>query len=182
MCKSVRARLTSARYRHSLGVARTAEKLARRYDVPRVKARIAGVLHDLARPWTPDELLAYAHEHGLAPSKTEQMAPLLLHARVGVDLARREFGVTDADTLAAIATHTVAIPGMSDFQKIVFMADTFEPNRRFEARAALEAAALRSLDEGMLACVKASIDYLLRREVPIAPETVEVYNQLVKGQ
>ena len=110
----------------------------------------------------------------------EQVAPVLLHAKIGADLARREFGVTDADTLAAIQTHTVAVPGMSDLQKILFLADTFEPTRRFDGRTLLEAAALRSLDGGMLACLKASMEYLLARGVPIAPSTVEVYNTLVQ--
>ena len=138
------------------------------------------MLHDLARHWEPAALLAYAREHHLLIGENERAAPVLLHAKIGADIARREFDVTDADTLAAIETHTVAVPGMSDLQKILFLADTFEPSRRFEGRAALEAAAMRSLDEGMLACLKASIDYLLARDVPIAPSTVEVYNTLVQ--
>jgi hypothetical protein len=39
---------------------------------------------------------------------------------------------------------------------------------------------LRSVDEGMLGCVRASMEYLLVRGVPIAPQTVEVYNTLVQ--
>lgn len=180
MCRIVRARLPAARYRHVLGVARTAERLARPYGTPRDAARAAALLHDIARHWPPDALLAYAREHGLAVDESERSAPVLLHAKVGADIARREFGVTDADVLAAIATHTIPVPGMSQLQKIIFLADTCEPSRTFAARAALEAAALRSLDEGMLACVKASIEYLLAREVPIAPQTLEVYNALVR--
>lgn len=157
-----------------------AEKLARRYGMTREGARQAALLHDIARQWPPDALLAYAREHELPVNESERTAPILLHAKVGADIARREFGVTDEDVLAAIATHTVAVPGMSDLQKIIFMADTFEPTRSFPARPALEAAALRSLDEGMLACVKASIEHLLAREVPIAPQTLEVYNDLVR--
>lgn len=179
MCREIRARVPAPRYRHVLGVARAAEKLARRYDVSRTKARIAGMLHDLARHWQPNDMIQYAHEHGMAVSAQENAAPVLLHARIGADIARREYGVTDPDTLAAIETHTVAVPGMSQLQQILFLADTFEPSRRFEGRAALEAAAMRSLDEGMLACLRASMEYLLARGVPIALPTVEVYNTLV---
>lgn len=175
----MRERLAPARYRHVLGVARTAEKLARRYGASRAAARTAGVLHDAAREWPPDALLAYAGEHGLPVTEVERAAPVLLHAKVGADIARREFGVTDPDVLAAIETHTVAVPDMSDLQRIMFIADTVEPSRTFASRGALEAAALRSLDEGMLGCVKASLEYLLAREVPIAPHTLEVYNALV---
>lgn len=180
MCRAVRARVPVQRYRHVLGVARVAERLARRYGASRANARVAGVLHDCARHWEPEALVAYAHEHHLPVSEQERAAPVLLHAKIGANIARREFGVTDADTLAAIETHTVAVPGMSALQKILFVADTVEPSRRFEARASLEAIALRSLDDGILACLKASIDYLLARDVPIAPSTVEVYNALVQ--
>ncbi|HEV2909420.1 MAG TPA: bis(5'-nucleosyl)-tetraphosphatase (symmetrical) YqeK [Candidatus Eremiobacteraceae bacterium] len=181
LVRAVRARLAHARYRHVLGVARMAEKLARRYGISRDSARMAAILHDIARQWTPDALVAYAAEHRIAANESERAAPILLHAKVAADIARREFGVADEDVLAAIETHTVAVPGMSDLQKVIFLADTFEPSRTFPARAALEAAALRSLDEGMLACVKASLEYLMSRDVPIAPQTLEVYNTLVRG-
>jgi len=180
LCATVRARLPRERFKHVLGVARTGEKLARRYGLSTEAARTAGLLHDLARQWTAQELLGYARDHGIAVDEIEAAAPVLLHAKAGADIARREFGVTDVDVLAAIATHTVAVPGMSPLQKVVFLADTFEPSRTFAGRAALEAAALRSLDEGMLACVKASMEYLLARGVPIAPQTLEVYNELVR--
>ncbi|MBV8172558.1 MAG: bis(5'-nucleosyl)-tetraphosphatase (symmetrical) YqeK [Candidatus Eremiobacteraeota bacterium] len=176
----MRAQLAPARYRHVLGVARMAERLARRYGVSREAMRVAGVLHDIAREWPPERLLAYAREHDLAISELEQASPILLHAKVGAHIAAVEFGVTDHDTLAGIATHTVAQPGMSAAQKIMFVADTVEPSRTYERRGQLEALALRSLDEGLLGCVSASIEYLLSRGVPIAPQTLEVYNTLVR--
>ncbi len=157
-----------------------AERLARRYGLSTFKARVAGVLHDVARQWPPDELLAYARRHGLPVSEAERAAPTLLHARVGADLARREFGVTDGEVAAAIETHTVARPGMSGLQKVLYLADTVEPGRPFERRAQLEAAALRSLDEGMLQCIEASIEYLKERNVLVAPETMEAYTELVR--
>jgi predicted HD superfamily hydrolase involved in NAD metabolism len=175
----MRGRLSKPRYRHALCVARTGEKLARKHGGSRAAARIAGVLHDVAREWSPKKLLEYAREHGLPVSDLELASPLLLHARVGADVAQREFGVTDPDVLAAIATHTVAEPRMSELQKIMFVADTVEPTRTYVGREALEAAALRALDEGLLGCVKASMEYLLARGVPVAPQTLEVYNALV---
>jgi predicted HD superfamily hydrolase involved in NAD metabolism len=163
-----------------LGVARTAEKLARRHGGSRKAMRLAGVLHDIAREWPPEKLLAYAQQHGLAISELEFASPILLHAKVGADIAKREFGITDPDVLGGIETHTVAEPGMSDAQKMMFIADTVEPSRTYKRRAELEALALRSLDEGMLGCVRASMEYLLVRGVPMAPQTVEVYNALVQ--
>ena len=181
MCRTVRQRLPEGRYRHSLGVARTAERLARRYGASRAHARMAGVLHDLARHWNADELLAYARQHGLRIDPSEAAMPVLLHARIGADIARQEFGVTDPDLLAAIETHTIAAPGMSTLQKILFLADAVEPSRRFADRDRIEAAALHSLDEGMLASIRSSLDYFRERGIRAAPQTMEVYTKLVKS-
>jgi len=181
MCRAVRKRLPEGRYRHSLGVARTAERLARCYGVSCARARVAGVLHDIARHWSPEDLLGYARRHRLRVDSSDEAAPVLLHARVAADLARREFGVDDRDVLSAIATHTVAEPGMSPLQKILFVADACEPSRRFAGRAALERAALRSLDDGMIACIASALDYFRERGIAAAPQTMEVYTQLVKS-
>lgn len=173
-------RLPARRYRHVVGVARMAEKLARRHGASVMGARIAGIIHDVARHWDPDKLLSYAMRRGIPVGDIERAAPVLLHARVGAAIAADEFGIGDADVLGAIVHHTVARPQMSDLQKCVYLADTLEPSRTFPDREALVAATERSLDEGMLACVHASVQYLRERDVPIAPETVELYNQLVK--
>jgi predicted HD superfamily hydrolase involved in NAD metabolism len=168
------------RYRHCAGVARMAERLAARHGASTFKARIAGIVHDVARLWKDVELLAYAAEHGIPVSTEAEAAPVLLHASVGADVARREFGIDDPETLRAIEHHTVAAPGMSDLDKVVYLADTFEPSRKYPARAALESAAFRSLDEGMLASVKASMDHLAARNIKVAKETMQLYDQMVR--
>lgn len=175
----MKERLPASRFKHVVSVARLAEKLARRYGVSTLAARTAGILHDVARHWEPAELLAYAARNAMFVSDLERTAPVLLHTRVGAHVAQHEFGVADPDVLGAIVRHTVACPGMTDLQKVVYLADTFEPSREFATRASLQAAAERSLDEGLLACVKASLQYLTERNVPIAPETVTLYNELV---
>lgn len=157
-----------------------AERLALRYGVSTLKARIAGILHDVARLWTPDELFAYAQDHGLPVSDAARNAPVLMHAAVGADIARSDFGIEDRDVLGAIAHHTVAVTGMSDLEKVVYVADSIEPGRTFPQRAALEAAAFRSLDEGLFACVRASMDHLSARRVAVAQETLELYDDMMR--
>ncbi len=180
ICRAVRSSIDVRRYRHVLGVARTAEKLARVHGVSTAKARTAGLLHDIAREWAAGDLLRYAQEHDMRVDEGERAAPVLLHARVGAELARRQFGVTDPETLAAIRQHTVAGPNMGDLAKIVYIADSVEPSRTFAGRAELAQLAERSLDEGLLACVASSLSYLVGRRVSIAPQTVVLYNQLVQ--
>jgi predicted HD superfamily hydrolase involved in NAD metabolism len=180
MCKAVRGRMGVGRYRHCAGVARMAERLAVRYGASTLKARVAGVLHDVARLWKSEELIAYADAHGIPVSGEARLAPVLLHAAVGADIARREFGVHDPDVLGAMVHHTIAGPGMTDLEKIVYIADTIEPSRKYEERATLEAAAFRSLDEGLLGCLEESMRYLSSRRIAIAQETTQLYDEMVK--
>lgn len=179
LCHAVRGRMGRGRYRHSASVARVAEKLAVRHGASPLKARVAGVIHDIARLWKGEELIAYARAHGLPVSDAARNAPVLLHAPVAADIARREFRIGDPDVLGAIARHTVAVPGMTRLEQIVYLADTVEPGRTYEGRAELEAKAFESLDDAMLLAVKESLKYLMTRHVPIAQETVQLYNQMV---
>ena len=136
------------------------------------------MIHDIARSWSAEQLFDYMRRHGLPISPAEQQTPVLLHARIGGELARRQFGVDDPDILRAIERHTVAVPGMTDLEKIVYIADAIEPSRSFPQRAEAAAAADRSLDEGFLACIRASMDHLARTGIAIAPPTLTVYNEL----
>jgi len=137
------------------------------------------MLHDIARMWDADQLLAYMREHRLPVSSVERDAPALLHARIGAHIARERFGIDDPLVLAAIERHTVAVPGMSDLEKILYIADTIEPSRTFAAQRELAAKAYRSLDEGLLACIRASMDYLQSKGIPIPPQTRALERELV---
>ena len=53
-------RLKPSRFRHSLGVARTAARLAERFGQDAEQAQLAGLLHDCAREFPNDSLLAEA--------------------------------------------------------------------------------------------------------------------------
>ena len=136
------------------------------------------MLHDIARNWSAPELFEYMRRHGLAISPAEREAPTLAHARIGAHIARERFGVDDPQMLLAIERHTVAVPGMSDIEKILYIADTIEPSRRFAKRADAAAAADRSLDEGLRACVNCSLEYLASRRIAAAPQTLALVKDL----
>lgn len=137
------------RYAHSLRVARAAARLASIHGVDVAKARLAGLLHDLARLYSPERLIAEAEARGFAISDVERGHPMLLHARLGAALARERFGVDDTAVLSAIAKHTTAAEEMSPLDSVVYLADSLEPGRRFPERGELWQLALRDLDGAM---------------------------------
>lgn len=134
------------RYAHSLRVARAAARLAARHGVDAQKARVAGLLHDLARLYTPERLIAEAEARGFEISGVERDHPMLLHARVGAALARERFGIQDAGVLSAIEKHTTAADSMSPLDSVVYLADSLEPARRFPERGELWNLAMSDLD------------------------------------
>jgi predicted HD superfamily hydrolase involved in NAD metabolism len=160
------------RYAHVLRVARMAARLARAHGVDPLRARTAGMLHDLARLYPADRLLRECAERGLAIDEFERTHPVVLHARLGAELARECFGVDDPDVLSAIRKHTLADAVMSPLDKVVYLADGLEPGREFPDRAALAALAYRDLDAAMRATVASSIVYLRERGLAVAPQTL----------
>ncbi|MFX5747733.1 HD domain-containing protein, partial [Acinetobacter baumannii] len=78
---------------HVLNVAALAEALARRHGADPDKARLAGLLHDAGRRFPPPLRADYARRRRLkVPSGalTAALEPMLLHAHISEDLAKRE--------------------------------------------------------------------------------------------
>ncbi len=126
-------------------VARCADVLAQRHGLASHKARLAGMLHDLARLYSPERLLAECEARGFTIDPVERERPMLLHARLGAAIARERFGVEDGEVLSAIEKHTNGAPDMSPLDCAVYLADSLEPARSFPERAELWQLALRDL-------------------------------------
>jgi predicted HD superfamily hydrolase involved in NAD metabolism len=160
------------RYAHILRVARTAERLARAHGVDTRQARVAGLLHDLARLYPGERLLRECAERGLAIDAFERANPVVLHARLGAELARDWFGVEDEAVLAAIRKHTLAAATMSPLDEIVYLADGLEPGRDFDGRAELLSLAFDDLGAAMTAALDASLAYQRAGDLTVAPQTL----------
>jgi len=160
------------RYAHILRVARTAEALARAHGIDRRPTRIAGLLHDLARLYPGERLLRECTERGLSIDDFERASPIVLHARLGAELAREEFGVEDEAILSAIRKHTLAAATMSGLDEILYLADGLEPGRDFTGRAAILALAFDDLAAAMAAQLTESIEYYRERGLSPAPQTL----------
>ncbi|MFN2449641.1 MAG: bis(5'-nucleosyl)-tetraphosphatase (symmetrical) YqeK [Candidatus Baltobacteraceae bacterium] len=159
------------RYAHCVRVARMAENLARAHRADPHKARIAGMLHDLARLYSSEKLLAESAARGLPVDAYAQSHPIVLHAPLSAHLAREHFGVDDPAVLSAIAKHTLADAVMSPLDCILYLADSLEPGRTFEGRADLADLAARDLFAAMYATIESSLRYLKHNRIAPAPQT-----------
>ena len=160
------------RFAHTLRVARTAELLAAAHAVDTTRARSAGLFHDLARLYPPERLLRECAERKMPVDAFERANPIVLHARLGAELAREDYGVTDEAILSAIRKHTVAAATMSPLDVILYLADGLEPGRDYADRAGFLDLAFRDLDAAMRGVINAGLAYLRVRGLPAAPQTL----------
>ncbi len=176
MVKRLKNKLTEKRFIHSLGVEYTAACLAYRYGADAEKARLAGLLHDCAKCIPTDEKLKRAIKIGIPVNKIEKKNPDLLHGKLGAYYAREKYGVTDADILSAITYHTTGHPGMSLLDKIIFVADYIEPNRRIiRDLPEIRHEAFVDLDKCILHILKNTLEYLDSGEALIDEMTEKTY-------
>ena len=125
----LQSELKPGRFRHTLGVAETALRLAPRYGVDPRRAELAGLLHDCAKSMPIAELRALVRENVPDTDAEELAADRVVHAPAGSVLAERQFGVRDPSILSAIRKHTLGGAEMSAMDALIYVADFIEPNR-----------------------------------------------------
>lgn len=172
--------LTEERYYHTLGTADCAKELAEKYGLDTEKAYLAGLLHDCAKCFTNEKLLEIINKH-LNIDESEMLNYKTLHAPVSAYIAQRDFGIKDEDILSAVRCHTLGKLDMSDFEKIVFLADKIELNTRDknyckELREIIKDK--NGLNKALLRCYKDTIKSLVKRDLKICLKTIEIYNKL----
>ena len=178
--KWLKENLKKERYIHTLGTAECAKELAQKFKLNPEKAYIAGLLHDCAKCFTKEKLVEIIKKH-LNIEECEMMNHKTLHAPVSAYIAETEFGLSDKEILSAIRWHTLGKLEMTDFEKIVFIADKIEPNTRdkeYSSKIRMLLAEENGLNKALLKCYKETIKSLMKRDLKICLLTIEIYNKL----
>ncbi len=171
------ANVPESRIRHILRVEQMSIDLANHHGIDPDLAAQAGLMHDLAKYFKSDRLLAMAEQAGLPLNDIERQVPHLIHADISAIVAREEFGITDEGILNAIANHTLGNPGMDPLSCIVFLADTLEPGRgKTDKLNELRALSLENLKIAVWRTADYSLQYLLKSQQLIHPRTVLTRN------
>ena len=180
MRRKLQGRLKASRFAHSIGVADTAVKLAKRFGVNTDKAYIAGLLHDCAREFEDSQLPEEANKRGIEIGEVERFMPLLLHSYIGAMMVKEIYGVDDPEISQAIWRHTVGGSNMTALDKIIYFADMIEPRRNYPGVDHLrELAATATLDEMMLEGLSESIIFIIQKHSLIHPNTVISRNEIL---
>lgn len=179
----VKSVLSEYRFTHSLGVAKKAIELAKIYGVQEEIAKKVGIAHDIAKEMTDEEMIEYAKANNIRIDEIETVKPSLLHGKIGADIAAKKFGFTQ-DMINAIKWHTTGRENMSMLEKIIYVADKTEENRkgtRFNLEKSRELST-QNIDETLIFLMNEFITYNVKNEWLIHPETIKARNDLLLNE
>lgn len=166
--------LTDHRYTHSIGVMETAVKMAKIFGADVQKAEIAGLLHDCAKQIPHNTQLDMCKEYGIPLDEVKEKELGLLHAELGTYFAEQEFGIDDPEILDAIRYHTLGRENMSTLEKILYLSDIIEPNRKdFEGLNELRELCFSNLDRALLYGFGLTIAHTNRKGHILHNQTIE---------
>lgn len=184
--KKLSKKLDKKRFAHTIGVAYTAVNLAMAHGDELYDAYLAGLLHDNAKCISSEQKRKLCKRYHIALNEAEEKNPDLLHAKLGAVLAKEEYGVEDAFIINAIRYHTTGRPGMTELEKIIYIADYIEPNRkRLPEMSKIRKAAYRDLNEAMVLILQNTLHYLTDKKASIdqlTQETYDYYKNIVKNR
>jgi predicted HD superfamily hydrolase involved in NAD metabolism len=174
--KKLKKELDADRYEHTIGVAYTAAALAMRYGGNIQQAQVAGLLHDCAKCIPNQKKITLCQKYNIKMTEIELKNPFLPHAKLGAFLAMHKYGITDKEITSAILNHTTGKPNMSLLDKIIFVADYIEPQRKKQPNLAeIRKLAFIDLDRALLRILEDTLAFLSASADNIDPMTEKTY-------
>lgn len=181
----LKEKLPKKRYEHTLGVAYTAAALAMCYGEDILKAELAGILHDVAKAKKSselkDDMKGYIDPYtdGDYVALIADKAPQILHAVYAPYLAKKDYKIEDKDILSAIRWHTTGKKDMTMLEKIVFVADYIEPNRKkLPDLDRIRTLSFHDISEAVKVIAKSTIEYLGSQGMYIDKFTYELSDEV----
>lgn len=170
----VRKRLSEERFKHSEGVLKRAIEYAEIYNVDIGTIKLVAIAHDIAKELTDEENDAYIKKYHIELDKIEKENKNLVHAKIGAYICKNEYDFTE-DMFNAVKYHTTGRENMSILEKIIYLADATEENRKYCSSKYVEIIK-KDLNQGIIEICKWVINKLLENNVLIHLNSIKCYN------
>lgn len=172
--KYLKDKQPQARYKHILGVQKTAKLLGEKwfdksYGVSKKdfikKLELAALLHDLdkgdgeEKMW--ENILSSKIDEDLLSKikKTKE----IWHAFSAAYSSKKIFNITDEDILNAIRYHTTGRRNMTIYDKIIYLADYTEPHRDFPRVNYFRKLSFEDIDKCMIEALESTTEFVRKK-------------------
>ncbi len=162
--------LKEERIEHTFRAVKAGIRLAKIYGENVNEVITALILHDIGKYADAETL----KKHKIKAERYAELlksAPAVLHAHVSAAIARDYFKCNER-IAGAIEKHTTGAADMSEFDKIVYLADAIEEGREYEGVESLRRVAAKDLNRAMLRSLKATVKTLKQSGKPVCEETI----------
>lgn len=170
----VKSRLSEKRFKHSEGVVKRAIEYAQIYNVDTEVAKIVAIAHDIAKELTNEEINNYIEKYNIKLDEIEKKNKELIHAKIGANICKNEYNFTE-DMTNAIKYHTTGRENMSILEKIIYLADATEENRKYCSSNYVEIIK-KDINQGIIEICKWVINKLLENNELIHLDSIKCYN------
>lgn len=177
----IRGRLTQKRFEHSLAVAEQAKHLAKLYGADPEKAYTAGILHDIMKDAGKEAQLQIISDFGIILDNVEKNLPGCWHAIAGAVFIEHILGIKDRDLINSVRYHTTARAGMSILEKVVYLADFTSADRDYPDVGTMRNLAATDIKAAMKYGLSYTIKDLVGKSMPIHPDAIHAYNEIVSA-
>lgn len=176
----VKSRLSEKRYEHTRGVVQMAVELANIHGENKDKIFIAALFHDVAKEMSVEESFEICEKYQVPMDHFEKQHMDLLHGKVGAIILEKQWGIQDEVILDSIKYHTIGRPHMSNIEKIIYLADMIERNRKpYPGIEKIRRLARMDLNKAMYEALLSSKNYvthILNKEVhPMTEVLIQEY-------
>lgn len=175
----VEKQMKPSRFQHVLRVEACSIQLAEKYGASVEACSLAALLHDYAKEHAAESMKEIVLSEGMDSEMTGYGSEIM-HGPVGAYYAETVFGIKDEAILDAIRQHTIGGETMTLIGKVLFIADYIESGRAFKGVDEARRLAEDSLDEAAYFKIEKTIIHLVKKELPIYPGTIYVYNSWIQ--
>lgn len=170
--------LSDSRYNHSISVMNMCEALASRYNANVKKAKLVGLMHDMAKDMTKEEKIQYVKNNNIECSLIEEKIVEILHGKIAADICKKRYQF-DEEMCTAIKYHTTGKENMTLLEKILFIADKIDETRNYEGVEDLRELAFEDLDKAILKNIDDTLIINIQKNKLILEESIKTRNNLL---
>ena len=168
-----KSRVTEKRFLHTLGTEKMAIAIAENCGANIAAVQTAAILHDAFKCISKEEKRILASKYNINEKEIAENNPDLLHGPIAAEAVKADLGIEDADILNAIRWHTTGRANMTELEKIIYLADMIEPNRKpYPGLEPLREICMRNLDQAMHTALRMSLEHVMEQGKTLHPDTL----------